>query len=473
MILKKSKGRDPVGLCAYVFGPGRSRHRDRARVLGGTLLGSTAKTLAGELAAIISIRPDVRHPLLHYSISLHPGDRPLSQDEAYALGEDLAWTLDIRCWTIIAHLDTPGRQHWHWIGSRVDEGGALTREHLRDYDLGMRFARRWERQLGLTDVATPQRPDRPHGRSTTTKQQGRPDREAQKRGKPLARDRLRQRLDSVESRGLSGVALRDALLDAGVDLDLRIAKGKPKGITWIETSTGERWKGSDLGRRYAAAEWLARNDLMASGGGRHGNEHGNVFQCRIDDPIVDVGSRRGAPEAACAKHACPRGASRLGRGDGSNGLGSGSVGCRGEFGFERDPIHDGLVAEGVEGPGATTIDRTGSPGGQRACRGDGAWAAPDRGTCGIPPAAHGGGGSAAGTPMGTSPFGGVDPLLGGERAGGFSHRSSVDLGRMALPDAVASGGDPANRNAGDHHPGLPCVAGGQATALVLSTRRGR
>ena len=101
------------------------------------------------------------------------------------MAQDWAWTTDVSSWVMICHSDKmPFRNHWHWLGCRVSELGELSRMKLRYYRIQMRFARKWERFLGIVAVPTPPSPDRPHGRVQVDRKSDRSDDEARNRGKP-------------------------------------------------------------------------------------------------------------------------------------------------------------------------------------------------------------------------------------------------------------------------------------------------
>lgn len=483
MILKKFRAHNPEPLCDYVFGPGRKNQLGRATVVAGTLAGRNAKTLAAELAALSSLRPDVWMPILHYSISLHPDDRELSSQEVEALGQDLADTFEIESWVILFHSDTPGRLHWHWIGSRIGTGTGddrastyLAREHLRDYKIAMAYARRWERQLGLRDVQSPKRPDRPHGRSIIPKKTIRADREARNRGKPLGRDLVRAKLDAVEAMGLRGEALRRALMDAGLDLNLRIAAGRPKGITWLDQAGG-KWKGSDLGRRYAAKEWCQRNDLFGDEGGDHGRKKGTAVLPGIEDhPFLDAGDRGGHLPGVRTKHAgtgdplqLDRRLERIGRRTPIHRHQSADIG----------PVNSDspLSHAGAAGQGATQIVLRAIPGGSSgACGVDGARAAISSGPQRVSPdGSDTGRVGVACSPLGQTESGRLDEVYGGiptPEYHGPGGGEGLDLGSdevqgFAAPDRLAATGA-----AGAGSPGISEVSGCSA-AITPARKRGR
>lgn len=315
--LRKSGKHSSAGnLCRYLFGPGRKGCPDRARVLGGTLLGQTARALTAELNALAANRPNIRNPFVHWVIAPHPDDREVTDQEALELGSDLAWTFNVSNWSLISHreeVDGHGtRKHWHWIGSRVDELGVLAPNLLRDYSIAMRFARKWVRFLGLQELPSPVRPDRPHGRVHSDRITDRADLEAKQRGEPLIRDRIRSILDSVETLGLKGRALRLELLANGLELDLRMAGNHPKGVTFILNGQA-RYKGSALGKRYGAKAWLSRNHVFIDLEGTHGEGTNGIHEAfPIVDSSLDDHDRLFRQGGARAKPGRPRNALGMG-----------------------------------------------------------------------------------------------------------------------------------------------------------------
>lgn len=455
MIFKKTLGKDPKHLLDYIFGPGHNGIPGRARVLGGTLLGGNAGELANELALLAAGRPDVYRPILHYSISLHPLDRLINDDEALQMASDWADRLGVSNWCLIQHTDQ-AHQHWHWVGCRVDELGQVSRggQYLRDYRMAMRFARSWERQLDLTPVATPPIPDRPHGRARVERKSDRADREARNRGQPTLRDRIRARLDAIEACGLRGAALRQALLAAGLDCDVRFDCRGPRGLTWVDLTTQERIKGSELGRRYAARDWLNRNDIGDLQGVGNGKAK-CLPHIEYDDSGMDVGSCGGNPAAACTIDAIPRGASHLARNMGRDGCGVEFSGGGGHGGHPGDCSCQEAVVSRLDHACAGNLDRAGCSAGLGICCGNGTGTAVPGGGEGNQP------GNLArwtdeGASLGQAGFGGMDDLQGGGGLAGPQLRPAVDMGCLALPTTLGSDGC---CNGPLHHSRLPGGSG--------------
>ncbi len=480
MILKKTTASDARTICGYLLGPGRSRMPGRATILGGTLLGQDVESLAAELNAIASIRPEVKRPFVHISFSAHPDDRHITDDEAIQMAEDWAWTADHSAWCLFRHDDhlrhddhRPGRQHWHYLSSRVDEMGVLSRDRLRDFQIQMRWARKWEKFLGLVPVATPPRPDRPHGRATLERKSGRMDDQARARGKPLLRDVIRSRLDAVEALGLKGSDLRQALLAAGLDMDLRFAAGRPKGVTWVDQKSGQRMKGSDLGKRYTVTEWLKRNVLHDAEENRNGRHSKNVFPQFVQDDsqLDDLSGRRPKSEAG-AKSSGTRHSTSL----------DGNLGCDGERPavpcFSSGPTLTGdaaqpdPVATGLDRQDPTHQQRTGGAPERSSRSFHGARTDRSSRTKGL----HTGGASGRrddGCPMEPRGSDGMDRVPGGFRTARSHVRTTLGMGCLAVPKTSDPGGTPTHRANGTHDRELHDTSAEGHPEIGLPRRRGR
>jgi len=473
VIVKKTTASDARTICSYLLGPGRSRMPGRATVLGGTLLGRDVQGLVAELNAIASLRPEVKRPFVHLSFSAHPDDREISDLEALQMAEDWSWHSDTSVWILIRHDDhRPKRQHWHYLSCRVDELGVLTRNRYMDFHIQMQFARKWERFLDLIPVETPPRPDRPHGRARIDVKSGRRDEEARARGKPLIRDVIRSRLDAVEAHGLKGQALQQALMAAGLDMDLRLALGKPKGITWIDKNTGQRMKASDLGARYTAKTWLQRNPIFDTQGGVNGYNE-NVFP-RIfhADSQLDDGDRFRLEPTARTKHARSGDTRRLGGNLGGPGIGPSIPGHESGEPRAGDATQPNPLASGVVRAGENNHSRTDGASGRPApgfdrtrpdSVGSSARIRPHD-VSGRPPAS---------VPLGAGGGEGLDPIPRGHGTDRCIPCPSVGLGGLAVSPAPVPGGSAQASTDGPQHPELHGPADGRGAEVDTPRRRGR
>lgn len=123
MKAKISRGSGFRGLLNYLYGPGEDNHPGRAvPVIGaGNVLGFDPRDLAREFAVSRLIRPDIKKPVWHCSLSLPPGEKlpdegwaEITRDFLARMGLDP----DARMWHCVRHIDTD-HDHIHLVVSRV------------------------------------------------------------------------------------------------------------------------------------------------------------------------------------------------------------------------------------------------------------------------------------------------------------------------------------------------------------------
>lgn len=123
MKAKVSRGAGFRGVINYIHGPGEDNHPGRAvPVLGaGNVLGTDPRDLARQFAVTRQLRPDIKKPVWHCSLSLPPGEK--LPDERWAeIARDFLSRMgldpDIRMWHCARHIDTD-HDHIHLVVSRV------------------------------------------------------------------------------------------------------------------------------------------------------------------------------------------------------------------------------------------------------------------------------------------------------------------------------------------------------------------
>ncbi|MBU4177068.1 MAG: relaxase/mobilization nuclease domain-containing protein, partial [Proteobacteria bacterium] len=123
MKAKISRGGGFYGLLKYVHGPGEDNHPGRAvPVIGaGNVLGNDPRALAREFAVSRKLRPDIKKPVWHCSLSLPPGEK-LSDERWAEIARDFLTRMgldpDARQWHCARHIDTE-HDHIHLVVSRV------------------------------------------------------------------------------------------------------------------------------------------------------------------------------------------------------------------------------------------------------------------------------------------------------------------------------------------------------------------
>ena len=123
MKAKVSRGAGFRGLLDYIYGPGEDNHPGRAVPVSGAgnVLGTDPRDLARQFAVSRQLRPDIKKPVWHCSLSLPPGEK-LSDERWAEIARDFLSRMgldpDIRMWHCARHIDTD-HDHIHLVVSRV------------------------------------------------------------------------------------------------------------------------------------------------------------------------------------------------------------------------------------------------------------------------------------------------------------------------------------------------------------------
>lgn len=123
MKAKVSRGGGFRGVINYIHGPGENNHPGRAVPVrgAGNVLGTDPRDLARQFAVSRQLRPDIKKPVWHCSLSLPPGER--LPDEKWAeIARDFLARMgldpDRHAWHCVRHTDQD-HDHIHLVVSRV------------------------------------------------------------------------------------------------------------------------------------------------------------------------------------------------------------------------------------------------------------------------------------------------------------------------------------------------------------------
>ena len=161
MIVNITKGSDPYGLCRYLLGKELGGKKPNSHYLGGNMSGQDATELAEEFRFSHDLNRRVEKNMIHYSVSLPPGERvdnetmvKISEDLLFLMGHCDASSYErlvkdkkrpedvyrdeeaLTQFFIVQHLDRiedTDCQHWHVAASRVRLDGTLTRDSFERY----------------------------------------------------------------------------------------------------------------------------------------------------------------------------------------------------------------------------------------------------------------------------------------------------------------------------------------------------
>lgn len=239
MKAKVSRGNGFRGALEYVLDAAKG-----AEIVGGVMSGSTPRELAREFSASRALRPDIKRPVWHCSLSLPPGER-LSAKKWSAIAADFMQRMgfsDATQYVVVRHRDTK-HSHVHIIASRVGLDGSVW--------LGKWEARRaieatqgLEREHGLTLT-----PGLGSARAERRKLTDKEINMAIRTGKEPPRQQLQRILDEAIKDAPTALELAERLVAAGVGVRANIAKtGKMSGFSF--GIDGIWFKGSSLGDKY-------------------------------------------------------------------------------------------------------------------------------------------------------------------------------------------------------------------------------
>lgn len=255
MIGKTSRGAGFRGVLNYVFGPGKHDKSDRAVLLGGSMAGWEPRGLAREFGELRALRTDCKNPVKHLSFSVPAGEH-LTDDQWLQVAAGKATQEGWDTWCLVRHDDEP-HDHVHMVASRITQDGQLIREEGFDVQKTEQICREFEIRFGLEQVQSPKRSaagkkiptERDHVKGPTTNER----RTMERTQERSIRVNLQVEIQVVmASTPASWDEFREALGERGILLHATQKGGKITGLTY--EMNGERMKGSDLGKSFAAKQ---------------------------------------------------------------------------------------------------------------------------------------------------------------------------------------------------------------------------
>ena len=239
MIAKMSKGRGFRGALNYDLAEGKGYRLD------SNMAGQTPRELAAEFGQVRALRPRLTRAVTHVSIAAAPGEH-LSDEQWTQIGQ--RWLAEMgyndNQYIITRHTDTE-HEHIHILASRITHTGDVVSDSW-DWRRQESIMRDIERDYGPTCVAASADTDR----KALTK--GDIER-AQRTGEVSMRARLQDLCDAAAQNCPHLTAYIERLEAVGVEVvpTVQMNGAKLSGIQY--RLNGVTMKGSDLGKRYAAA----------------------------------------------------------------------------------------------------------------------------------------------------------------------------------------------------------------------------
>lgn len=242
MKAKVSRGSGFRGALNYALDPAKG-----AEIIGGTMSGTDPRELAKEFSLSRQLRPDIKKPVWHCSLSLPPGET-LTNDKWQEISNTFMQKMGFdpsTQWVAVLHKDTV-HSHIHIVASRIGLDGKvwLGKWEARQ---AIEVTQELEQEFGLT--LTPGLDDIKAERKKLTKNEIE---QALRTGEEPVRQRLQRLLDQAMQDKPTITAFIERLQAAGVSVQVNMAStGRVSGISF--SLDGISFKGSALGKKYSWA----------------------------------------------------------------------------------------------------------------------------------------------------------------------------------------------------------------------------
>ena len=241
MIITQYKGKRFGDTLRYVT------QKTGARLLGHNLFCSSVEEQNAAMVAVAEQSERVKKPMMHYAISLSPGER-LTIPEWRSLTQQYMREMGYtdNQYLLVRHTDTPHHDHVHLVINRVQRISGRVVSLDWDYYQSQALVRRLEKQFNLSSVRSSWEPfvERLPGEDVLLLSLP-PEVQHRQAAKEQIREVLNQSLLLSQNLGdFIGLVER-----RGVTVELQERQGKLKGIAF--SCDNERFAGSKLGPGYS------------------------------------------------------------------------------------------------------------------------------------------------------------------------------------------------------------------------------
>ena len=238
MIITQYKGKSFSQTLRYVV------QKTGARLLGHNLFCSTIEEQNAAMVATAQQSDRVQKPMIHYAISLSPGER-LNASEWRKLTKQYMREMGYadNQYLLVRHTDTPNHDHVHLVVNRVQRSSGRAVCVGWDYYKSQALVRQLEKQFQLSPVRASWEPftERLPGEEQPLPALPPP---------VASRQVVQQEIRGIVNEGLLLSQDLEAFIHQvetrGVTVELKESQGKFRGIAF--TQEGERFTGSQLGK---------------------------------------------------------------------------------------------------------------------------------------------------------------------------------------------------------------------------------
>lgn len=241
MKAKISKGSGFRGVLNYLLDGGRGK------LIGGNMAGTTQAALSAEFGAVRTMRPDIKKPVWHCSLSLPIGD-DLSVEQWRDVVSAFLKKMDVsdnNQYCIVRHRDK-AHQHIHLVLNRIAPDGSVWYA-ARDVSRAIEATRQLETEKDYLRV-TADRDYTSRKYYPTKREEGR-----KRKGMDIPRkevhDAIRRAIDSAPSK-LTAKEFIEALREEGIEARPNISStGRLNGFSF--SCGGGKYTGSKVGAKWA------------------------------------------------------------------------------------------------------------------------------------------------------------------------------------------------------------------------------
>lgn len=156
MIVKATSGSGFLGTLLYALHGSRDQaDADKgARIVGGNMSGTSARTLSREFGQLRKLRPNLGKAVSHFSLAFSPEERNLSDDDLARIADEFMHGMGYEraAYVCIRHEDTR-HQHVHVVACRATIDGKTVADG-RSFRRAEAVARRLEVAHGLLQLTT-------------------------------------------------------------------------------------------------------------------------------------------------------------------------------------------------------------------------------------------------------------------------------------------------------------------------------
>ena len=215
--------------------------KDKARYLGGNLVGETPKTISLEFDIVWDLNPSVSKAVFHASLSLSIGEH-LLDEQWHTVAKDYLKGMDLSKNQYVAyiHQDRP-HEHIHIIANRIRLDGSTVSDSF-DFSRSDKVIRNLEQKYGLTPTISSKdilRRSQPTGEL----------RQLERTGEESIRARLQDLIDQTTDTKQTMPEFITRLKEVGVNSKVTLTTSSQiRGISY--ELNGQAFSGTHLGRGY-------------------------------------------------------------------------------------------------------------------------------------------------------------------------------------------------------------------------------